>query len=71
MSKLHIMDRTGDREIPFTMEEHKEAEKVFNEHLNKNYLAYRMDANSRTGEQIRSFDGQAETIIMNPPLVGG
>lgn len=37
----------------------------------KKYAAFRMEASGEKGEQIRTFDAQAERIIMAPPMQGG
>ncbi len=71
MGKLHVMDRTGDRVILFDEIDNEIARKTFDKLRQKGYLAYEMDADTRRGEQLIVFDKTAETVIMNPPLMGG
>lgn len=71
MGKLHVMDYTGDRVIPFDETASEVAEKTFDELRSQGYLAYKMDPDTKTGEQLKHFDKTAETIIMNPQIVGG
>lgn len=71
MGKLHVMDLSGDRVTLFDEADNAIAEKTFNDLRAKGYLAYKMDGDTRKGEQIRDFDKTAETVILSPPLVGG
>lgn len=69
---LSITDASGhtevkwDTEAPETVEETR---RQFDEIVSRGYLAY---AKTDTGsEQIRSFDPEAEEIVVTAPLVGG
>lgn len=77
MAELAIIDRTGDTKLlwdPSRPDEVATAEAAFNTAKAKGMVAYRVDPETgaaKTGEVIRTFDAQAEKIIMRPAMVGG
>ena len=60
---------------PGNTEDIATARRAFNDLRGKGYLAYKVRAGSRTREptreQIRTFDPEAEQIVLTPPLRGG
>ena len=48
-----------------------EAEAEFDKMIGQRFLAYTVPADGSDGDVIRSFDPDADTIVMTPPLVGG
>lgn len=74
MSKLQIMDSSGDKTVRWRKDrpdEVRRAKDQFDEHIGKGYLAYRTGENGGEGEQLRRFDSNAERIILAPPISGG
>jgi hypothetical protein len=74
VSTLSVLDHTGDTRIEWDADNHHEvaaAREMFAKMKEKGYLAYRLDASGRQGEVIRSFDPDAERIVMSPQPVGG
>lgn len=49
----------------------EEANRRFDELIGKNYLAFSATATGETGTQVRTFDPEAEELLMVPPMVGG
>lgn len=47
------------------------AETQFKKMTKKGYLAYMVKKDGEKGEQITSFDPEAEKIILTPPVRGG
>ena len=71
---LEVLDHTGDTKIewnPRVQAEVDVAKSTFDSLKAKGYLAYKLDRNGERGEVIRSFDAQAERIVMNPQMQGG
>ena len=72
MGKLRVLNKTGDREIPWTAEDTvslQTAEEAFFEHQKHGFAAF---AKINGGhELIRSFDADAEEILVIGPLAGG
>ena len=73
--ELAIMDHTGDTKLLWdsaNKDEVDNARETFNRLTKKGYLAYAVKGkNGDRGEQVKSFDPEAERIILTPPLVGG
>lgn len=69
------LDHTGDSRLawdPRNPAETEAAEAHFNSLKGKGYLAYRLGDDGRyQGEAIRTFDPQAATIMMTPPMQAG
>jgi hypothetical protein len=73
-STLHILDKTGDTRIEWNPNNPVEVEiarKAFDAAKDKKHLIYKMRADGSRGEQIRTFDPNAERIIATPQTVGG
>jgi hypothetical protein len=75
VATLHIMDSTGDTQISWNRNNPDEvgiARRAFEEATKiKKYFAYRIKRDGTKGEQIRTFDPDAEKIICAPAPVGG
>ena len=74
MSKLQIMDSSGDKTVRWRKDrpnEVRRAKEQFDEHIGKGYLAYRLAEGGGEGEQLHRFDSNAERIILAPPISGG
>lgn len=75
MGEMAIMDRdAGDLKVIWDPESNDEvaaARAQFDTLTKKGYLAYKTRRGGGKGTQIRSFDPEAEAIILAPPLVGG
>lgn len=73
-NKLEILDHTGDTKMewnPAVQAEVDAAQATFDSLKAKGYLAYKLDRDGSRGEVLRSFDAQAERIVMNPQMQGG
>lgn len=57
-----------DSEKPVEVEH---ARKSFDEFKSKGYLAYRVSKGGERGEVMKSFEADAERIILAPRMVGG
>lgn len=69
---VHILNASGDTTM--TLDTHTEAEikAVFDEMVEKGYMAFQVDEQDRSkGEQIKSYDPAAHEILIMAPLVGG
>ena len=74
MSTLEIMDRTGDTKLIWSADQQAEvdaAKTTFDSLKAKGYVAYSVGTDGSTGEVIKSFDPNAERIIMRPAMQGG
>ena len=74
MAELAILNHTGDEKIRWSYDDPdqvKAARSRFDELARKGWLAFRTPESGGPGEQIRSFDPYAESIVMVPPLRGG
>jgi len=73
--ELVTMDHTGDTKLLWDSDNKDEvdnAREAFNRLTKKGYLAYAVKGkNGDKGEQVKSFDPEAERIILTPALVGG
>lgn len=71
---LEVLDHTGDTKLewnPRVQAEVDVARGMFDGLKAKGYLAYKLDRNGEKGEVIRTFDPDAERIVMNPQMQGG
>ena len=74
MNVMKVLGRTGDTEVkwnPHTGEGLQSASRIFEEKINRGYLAFVEGPNGEGSILIRNFDSQAESIILAPRLVGG
>lgn len=73
MSKLRVLNKSGDTTLEWDVEDAASVEVVkaqFNEIIKGGYMAFSVTSPT-SGEQIRTFDPEAEEIIMTAPMVGG
>jgi hypothetical protein len=72
--ELCVLDKTGDTKLMWDSavdDEVDAARRTFNDLKKKGYLAFSVTKKGDKGEVIKTFDPDAEKIIMAPPLVGG
>ena len=73
--QMHTLDRTGDQKVMWDSsvpDEVDAARATFDSLKKKGYLAYRAEGKKgEKGEQIRTFDPDAERIILVKPHQGG
>lgn len=75
MGEMAVMDRNaGDLKViwdPDNEDEVAAARAQFDALTGKGYAAFRVGDRGRKGEQIRTFDPDAEKVILAPQLRGG
>ena len=75
MGSLSMLGQKGDTKVswdPSNTGEVALAKKVFDEGKAKGFAAYKTKGGEwRKGEQIKTFDPEAERIILIPPMAGG
>ena len=74
MGRLRILGTDGDREMPWNPADSGQLAAVrgaFEALLRAGYQAYSLDANGRTGEQLRQFTPDAAEIVLAPRFRGG
>lgn len=74
MGELAVMDHTGDTKLIWDSENAEDvaaAKAMFDTQKAKGYMAYSVKKNGKAGEVMRTFDPEAEKIIMAAPLAGG
>ena len=73
--QMHTLDHTGDQKVMWDSsapDEVDAARATFDSLKKKGYLAYRAEGKKgEKGEQIRTFDPDAERIILVKPHQGG
>jgi hypothetical protein len=72
MKLIHVLNRTGDSETPWDVNDAasvKAAEEIFNTFLNSGFVPVK-SINGKL-EQTKTFDPDADSIIMHPQLIGG
>jgi hypothetical protein len=73
--QMHTLDRTGDQRVMWdssSTDEVDAARETFKRLTKAGYMAYRAEGKKgEQGEQIRSFDPDAERIILVKPHQGG
>jgi hypothetical protein len=73
--QMHTLDRTGDQKVMWdsaNTDEVDAARETFRNLTGKGYLAYKAEGKKgEQGEQIRTFDPDAERIILVKPHQGG
>jgi hypothetical protein len=68
------MGREGDLKVVWDKANEAEvgsARSTFDELRAKGHLAYKVKRDGGKGEMIRTFDPDAEKIILAPPMAGG
>jgi hypothetical protein len=72
---MHTLDRTGDQRVMWdknNVDEVDAARAMFDRLTGKGYMAYKAEGKKGTqGEQIRTFDANAERIILVKAHAGG
>ena len=72
---MHTLDRTGDQRVMWdknNVDEVDAARAMFDRLTGKGYMAYKAEGKKGTqGEQIRTFDPNAERIILVKAHAGG
>lgn len=72
---MSVMDGTGDTKSTWDSdkpEEVEEARRTFDNLKAKGYSAFRVTARDGSkGEEMKTFDPEAEAVIMVPRMVGG
>lgn len=74
VSEMRVMGPEGDTSLTWDPDNEGEVEaarRMFDTLRGKGYLAYSMEAGGQRGEVIRTFDREAERMVMAPPLRGG
>jgi len=73
LAKIIVLSSKGDDVLEFKPDNAaavNEAQALFDRLRSQKYAAFKVDGATQ-GEQIRSFDPNAETILMTPPIVAG
>jgi hypothetical protein len=71
---MAILDKTGDTRIiwdPDKPEEVASAQRTFDELKQKGYQAFSVNRKGDKDKVVRTFDKDAEKLILAPALVGG
>jgi hypothetical protein len=74
MGEIAILDHTGDTKIIWSKHNADEvdvARNTFDKLKGKGYAAFSVNKKGDQGEQVRTFDPDAERLIMVPQMVGG
>ncbi len=74
MGRLSEMTRKGDFKISWNPDNEKEitaAKEVFDKRVNEGWAAFAEKRLGGKGDRIRTFDPDAERIVLVPPIVGG
>jgi hypothetical protein len=71
---IRVVDPSGDLKFTWDAENADEVaaiEDMFNEKMKKKWIAYSVKRSGKKGIVIKTFDPDAEKIILAPPMVGG
>jgi monomeric isocitrate dehydrogenase len=71
---MAVLDKTGDTRIiwdPDVPEEVASAQRTFDELKKKGYSAFSVNRKGDKDKVVRTFDKDAEKLILAPALVGG
>ena len=74
MGVLRILGPSGDTRLtwrPGDLDEVADVRRRFDEIISEGYLVFELDAETKEGEQVRSFDPQARELRAFRPLAGG
>lgn len=74
MHEMCTLDYSGDTRLqwdPTDPVQTAAARKRFDELRGKGFLPFRVSAKGNQGEQLKSFDPDAERLIFVPAMVGG
>jgi hypothetical protein len=72
--EISVMDQTGHTKHIWDSEKAAEvnaAKDLFDSLTKKGYKAYHVRDNGEEGSVMKSFDKDAEKMILQPPIVGG
>ena len=71
---IRVVDPSGDLKFTWDADDPDEIaaiEDLFNEKIKDKWIAYSVKRSGKKGVVIKTFDPEAEKIIMAPPMVGG
>ncbi len=74
MGQLRQLSRKGDVNISWDSENETEvsaAKKIFDEKIKEGWAAFAEKKLGGKGDRIRTFDPDAERIVLVPPIAGG
>jgi len=74
MGEMAILDITGDSKTVWSSDNDDEIEaarETFDSLLKKGYTAFRVKKDGDKGRMMRTFDPEAEKMILAPRIVGG
>lgn len=74
IGEMRELNSTGDSTVSWdsnNAEEVAAARATFDRLVGKGFMAYKVTGDRRRGEQIRTFDPQAERIMLAPAMQGG
>lgn len=72
--EMDILDTTGHTKTTWDSDNEAEvtaARASFDALTKKNYKAFRVKKDGSEGEPMKTFDPDAEKMILTPPIVGG
>lgn len=73
MGEIRQLARVGDMKISWNSENEKEvtvAREIFDKRIKESWTAFREKGGFK-GDKIRTFDPDAERIVLVPPISGG
>lgn len=71
---MAVMSSKGDTKVIWDSENDDEvatARRTFEELTKKGYSAFKVNRKGDKGEQIKTFDAEAEKLILVPQMAGG
>lgn len=74
MGELREMSRKGDLKLSWNSGNEKEvaaAKEIFDKRVREGWAAFGEKIMGRKGDRIRTFDPDAERIVLVPPIAGG
>lgn len=73
MGEIRQLAKIGDMKVSWNSENEKEvsaAKEIFDKRIKESWSAFREKGGFK-GDKIRTFDPEAERIILVPPICGG
>lgn len=74
MGQLRQLHRKGDLNLSWSSDNEQEitaAKEIFNEKIKEGWAAFAEKRLGGKGDRIRTFDPDAERIVLVPPIAGG